>query len=301
MLALIGAAQQDPQYNMYQFNQMLINPAYAGAKDGLSAMAGTRQQWAGIEGSPQTIFLSVHAPIMKKNLGVGLTVMNDAIGPRNVIGFNGNVAYIAKLTKTLKLSLGINAGYNRYQFNFDKVTFYNADEMPAAFYQPQNKGVFDLGAGAFLKSHNFFVGIGVSHLTSPSIYDYTEKDPSGTSRNYAYRVRAHLAASAGYSFRINENAIFAPTIMLKQVRGTVSGDINLNFFLFRKLWLGAFYRTGFGMGGLLQYLVTDKIRVAYSYDSGMKDVRKLGSSHEIILGLDLAGKQKTKVASPRFL
>ena len=302
VLTLTGAAQQDPQYNLYQFNQMIINPAYAGAKDGLSAMAATRQQWVGINGSPKTTCFSIHSPFLKKNLGLGLTVLNDMIGPRNVINVSGNVAYILKLNRKLKLSVGFNAGYNRYQFNFNKVQFYGTDEIPSEFYQNKNKGTLDIGAGAFLRTHNFFVGISSSHLTSPSIYDYKHSDSAtGNSKDFAYRLRAHISLTAGYSYKINDDAIFAPTIMVKEVNGLVSGDVNLNFFLFKKLWLGVFYRTGFGSGALLQYHITDKMRVAYSYDSGLKDVRKLGGSHEILIGFDLAGKQKTKVASPRFL
>lgn len=303
LYAFISQAQQDPQYNLYQFNQMLINPAYAGAKDGLSAMAATRQQWVGISGSPKTNCLSIHAPVMKKNLGLGLTIMNDVLGPKNIVGISGNVAYILKLSQKLKLSFGINAGYNRYQFNFQKVQFYPGDEIPPAFYQNQNKGVLDMGAGLFLKSHNFFLGLSSSHLTSPSIYDYSQTDTTsiGKQEKFAYRVRAHVSLTAGYSYKIDENAIFAPTIMVKEVNGLVTADLNLNFFIYKKLWLGIFYRAGYGPGALFQYHINDNFRVAYSYDSGVKDQRRLGGSHEVLIGFDLAGKQKAKVASPRFL
>lgn len=30
-------AQQDPQYSQYMFNQMVLNPAYAGSKDAINA------------------------------------------------------------------------------------------------------------------------------------------------------------------------------------------------------------------------------------------------------------------------
>ena len=54
VFALAAKAQQDPQYNLYQFNQMVINPAYAGARDGLSVVASVRNQWAGFKGAPTT-------------------------------------------------------------------------------------------------------------------------------------------------------------------------------------------------------------------------------------------------------
>lgn len=138
LMAITGKAQQDAQYSLYQFNQMVINPAFAGARDGLSAILATRQQWTGFSGAPQTHCMSVHGPVIKKNLGLGLTVVNDIMGPRNVIGAYGNVAYILKLAERTRLSFGVNAGYNRYQFNFTKINFKNEGEIPAELTQNIN-------------------------------------------------------------------------------------------------------------------------------------------------------------------
>src|ERR1041385_7888224 len=126
-----GVAQQDPQYNMYQFNPLIINPAYAGSRDGLALVADVRQQWVGFNGAPKTNVLSGHAPILNKNVGVGLTLIGDRMGPRNMLGVSGNFAYILKLNNKWKLSLGMSAGYNRYQFNYQDVTFKNIDNTNA--------------------------------------------------------------------------------------------------------------------------------------------------------------------------
>ena len=42
------SAQQDPMYSMYMFNQLVLNPAYAGSREMLSATAISRRQWTGI-------------------------------------------------------------------------------------------------------------------------------------------------------------------------------------------------------------------------------------------------------------
>src|SRR6186713_367896 len=101
-------AQQDAQYNLYQFNQIVINPAYAGARNGLSATGSVRKQWAGVDGAPFTSCFSVHTPISDKNLGVGLTILTDKIGPKNMFGVYGNAAYILNMNKEWKLSMGLN-------------------------------------------------------------------------------------------------------------------------------------------------------------------------------------------------
>src|SRR3954463_989875 len=97
-------AQQDPQYSLYQFNQMVINPAYAGSRDGLAVVAANRQQWVGFSGAPKTTCMSVHGPILNKNLGLGLTIINDIMGPRNVTSIYGNIAYLLRVGSDTRLS-----------------------------------------------------------------------------------------------------------------------------------------------------------------------------------------------------
>jgi type IX secretion system PorP/SprF family membrane protein len=292
-------AQQDPQYSMYQFNQMLINPAFAGSRDGVSAVASGRQQWVGFEGAPRTTALSVHGPIAKKHIGVGLTLLNDVMGARNVIGVYGNFSYILKLGNTAKLSFGVNAGYNKYQFNFGKINF-NEAEVPSQLLSTQDLGALDINSGIYFKTKNFYLGVSASHLNNPKVYSY-EPVVTGAGK-YVYRVNVHMFYTAGYSFIFNKNFILAPTVLVKQVNSLVSADVNLNTFLYKKLWLGVFYRTAFGPGGLLQYYITENFRVGYSFDTGLGDAMRLGGSHELMIGFDF-GKPATnqKVSNPRFL
>lgn len=288
-------AQQDPQYNLYQFNQMVINPAYAGARDGLSVVASVRNQWAGFKGAPKTNCISLHGPVLNKNIGVGLTVVNDVMGPRNMVGVYGNFAYILKLSAKWKLSLGINAGYTRFQFNFGELNF-KTTESTSGLTQNQSFNALDINSGIYLRSNTFFLGMSASHIAANNLYELSTTNAS----NITYRLRTHTFITMGKSFQLNNNVVFAPTILFKTTDNTGLLDVNLNFFLFKKLWLGAFVRGGYGPGFLLQYYVTNKFRVAYSYDTGLNAARRLGPSHEIMIGFDFSGKQ-AKMISPRFL
>lgn len=295
-VVLLSHAQQDAQYNLYQFNPLVINPAYAGAKDVLSLTAAVRNQWSGFDGAPRTMVLTGHAPIVNKNLGVGMTVINDKIGPRNMIGAYAHIAYILKLNRQTKLSFGLNAGYNRYQFNYNQLSLIDPSESPVNLQQNQNHGVLDINGGLYLKASSYFIGLSATHLTAPSVYDIA--DPNNN--KFAYRLRNHLFLTAGKSFIVNENVIFAPTILLKTVTNTAMVDINFNFLLYKKLWLGAFLRSGYGPGFLMQYYVSNQLKVAYSFDTGLNDAKKLGASHEVMIGFDFSGN-KSRTVNPRFL
>jgi type IX secretion system PorP/SprF family membrane protein len=240
--------------------------------------------------------MSLHGPILNKNLGLGLTLVSDEMGPRNVISAYGNVAYILRLSQKWKLSFGVNAGYNRYQFNFSEVKF-QVGESPAELYQNQTPGTLDINSGIYLRSGSFFFGASATHLNAPNVYSYVADQGTG---KFTYKIRTHIFVTAGKSFIVSKNLVFAPTMLFKQVGDVNTADINLNFFIFKKMWLGAFYRSDYGPGALLQYYITNKFRVGYSYDSGMNDARRLGGSHEVMIGFDFS-QSKSRMVNPRFL
>jgi type IX secretion system PorP/SprF family membrane protein len=295
LISLPALCQQDPQYNMYQFNQMIINPAYAGARDVLAVVALRRQQWVGFGGAPETNCLSVHGPVMKKNLGLGLSVLTDKMGPRNLIAVNGNAAYILKMTDRVRLSFGINAGYNYYQFRFSSIEL-KAGQLPAELETTLNKGALDINSGLYLRSRTFFAGLSATHLNRPDAYSYSNT----ASNRFTYKLHSHLFLTLGKSFSVNENLVFAPTTLIRSINGSVGGDLNVNFFLFKRLWLGGFYKTGYGPGGLVQFYFNSRFRAGLSYDTGLQDARRLGPSYEVMLGLDFE-TLKAKMVDVRFL
>ena len=297
-------AQQDPQYSLYQFNQLAINPAYAGAHDAIAVVIDARKQWVSFPGAPTTLGFSIHSPVLNNKVGLGLNVVSDQIGAKSTTGAYGNFAYILKLGNKSKLSFGLRAGYLNYKFNFSKVNYKDANEASLADLSNVNKGTVDIDAGMFLRTNTFFMGISATHLNKAKIYsqDYTSLNSSGGTQSYTsnYILNPHLFVIVGKAFSINENLVFSPSIMIRKVNTTATGDLNLNFFIKQKLWLGAYIRNDYGFGALFQVYATDKLRIGYSYDTGLGSKKRLGSSHEIMIGFDF-GNYKSKMVSPRFL
>ena len=75
-------AQQDPQYTQYMYNMNIINPAYTGTTEVLAVGALYRSQWVGLDGGPETFTFNIHSPVGKQ-VGLGLSVISDQIGPVN--------------------------------------------------------------------------------------------------------------------------------------------------------------------------------------------------------------------------
>lgn len=297
--AVFGSAQQDPQYGLYQFNQMSINPAYAGTRDALAAVIDYRKQWVNFPGAPSTFVFSMHSPIMNKKMGLGFNAINDGIGAKNVSGAYANVSYIAKLSNKVKLSFGLRAGYVNYKFNYSQVNAKNLGDAVLADLSTTNRGGFDLDAGLFLKGNKFFMGFSATHLNHASLYNNSIVFNDTTEYTFNYNLKTHTFFIMGYSFFINDNCTFAPSFMVKRSWNRVMSDVNLNFFIAKKIWFGVYAKTGYGVGMLFQVYATKNLRIGYSYDiGGFKN--KLGPSHEIMIGYDF-DKNKAKTVSPRFL
>lgn len=304
LLTGLLSAQQDPQFSLYQFNQLAVNPAYAGARDAIAVVADMRKQWVSFPGAPTTLAFTVHSPVWNNKLGAGVNVLSDQIGAKSTTGVYGNVAYILKLNNSLKLSFGLRAGYLNYKFNFNKVTYKDVDEASAAGISSINRSALDLDAGLYLRGNSFYVGVSGTHINGANLYnrDYSVTGSMGQTQNLNanYILVPHLFLTAGKVFVINENLTFSPSVMVRNIKSSVSGDLNLNFLIQKRLWLGAFLKTGYGAGMLLQVYATDKLRIGYAYDAAIGSKRLMGSSHEIMLGFDF-GNYKTKTVSPRFL
>ena len=112
-------AQQDAQTSMYFFNPLQFNPGYAGSRGSLNITGVSRAQWVGWDGAPNTQFLSVHAPVVRQDIGVGANIAYDKIGSRSAFTAMANFAYHMQLNNDdLKLSLGLSGGIQQYGYDF---------------------------------------------------------------------------------------------------------------------------------------------------------------------------------------
>ena len=73
-------AQVDPLYSQYLNNPFLINPAYGGMNKSMNLMVGYRKQWAGFDGSPNTISATGHTSLFDNRMGAGLIISQDKVG-----------------------------------------------------------------------------------------------------------------------------------------------------------------------------------------------------------------------------
>mgnify|MGYP003862735755 CR=1 FL=1 len=150
-------AQQSPHYTQYMYNMNIINPAYAGSKDNLSFGFLYRKQWLEIEDAPTTFSLSGSAPV-GKNVGVGLSIISDKIGPVDENNIYGDFSYTLNLGGEHRLALGLKAGVTIQKIGlFSDINSSLQQQGDGAFAQDSNTANLNFGSGIFYYTNKYYV------------------------------------------------------------------------------------------------------------------------------------------------
>ena len=97
MLSTICRSQQESNFSYYMFNHQAINPAYTGSRGITNITSLIRSQWVGLEGAPETQTITFGKSLNSKNLGYGISILNDKIGPTNSTSFDIDLATVKSI------------------------------------------------------------------------------------------------------------------------------------------------------------------------------------------------------------
>ncbi len=286
-------AQQDPHYTQYMYNMNVINPAYAGSKENLSFGLLYRKQWVNIDGAPETFTFSGSTPA-GKNVGIGLSLISDRIGPVNEQNAYADFSYTLNLGGEHRLALGLKAGAT-----FQRVGLFSdiAQTLPVptddAFSEDTNNVYLNIGSGFFYYTNKYYVAFSV-----PNILKANHLDFNGV--KYGTETQ-HFFLTGGYVFDLNPNLKFKPFTMIKGAfNSPTTFDVNTNFLFNERFELGASYRMDESVGAMVNFAITPSLRIGYAYDHIISDLNTATtSSHEIIMLFDLNFPKKIS-RSPRY-
>jgi type IX secretion system PorP/SprF family membrane protein len=292
-IGVFAFAQQDPHYTQYMYNMSVMNPAYAGSKENLSMGLLYRKQWVEIEDAPTTGTFFGHAPV-GKNVGMGLSFINDKIGPVEENNIYADFSYTLNLGGEHKLAFGIKTGLTLHNVGlFDDVYPTLPDANDPAFSENTSNSYFNIGSGLFYYTNKYYLGFSVPNLMKSKHLDFN-------GREFGSEV-SHYFLTGGYVFDINENVKFKPFFMMKSAfEAPTSLDLSTNFLFNQKFEIGATYRLEDSFGAMVNYAITPNLKLGYAYDHIVSDLNvTTPSSHEIILLFDLNFPKKVS-SSPRF-
>ena len=207
ILILLGTfsskAQQDPQYTQYMYNTQVVNPAYAGNREALSFGLLYRTQWVNFgDGAPNTGTFTVNSPV-GNNMGLGLSVVNDRIGPSVETNFNIDYSYSINTSETGKVSFGLKAGLDILDVDFSKLNIYDPNDPYFQDNNIDNKLQPQIGAGIYYNTEKFYAGLSVPNFLTTQHFD--KSSIASTSVETTAAERMHYFLIAGYVFDLSEN------------------------------------------------------------------------------------------------
>ena len=285
-------AQQDEQMSLYMYNKLYFNPAYAGSRDAVSAIAIARFQWVNFDGAPNTQWFSIHTPILQKSMGIGAHMVNDRIGNRTRTSVFGDVnGSIALNKKTSRLSIGLSGGIDILGYDFSSVIVNDLNDPYFGEVYSETKP--NVGAGLYYYSDKHFFGI-----SSPRILEASSNVLDSITTKLNAR---HFFITGGYVFKLNSVLKLHPSALIKYTpHSPITADVNVSLLMYEKMWAGVMYRFHEAMGINLVYNIKEKLSVGYVYDFPINGLRTYqNGSHEIFLRYDFKPK-KAVYTSPRY-
>ena len=282
--------QQDPQFTQYMYNTMSVNSAYAGSRGNLNITGIHRSQWVGIDGAPRTQTLTLDTPVGRK-VGLGLSIINDQIGPSDELYVDLNFSYTIQASLTHKLSFGVKGGGRIFNIDWSKGQSQNPDIL---FQQNiNNKFLPTVGAGLYLHSDRSYIGVSIPNFFTDQHYDDIQQSLASE--------RLHFFLIGGLVFDLNASTKFKPAFLVKHVVGApLSVDLSANFMFYDKFRLGASYRWDDSFSGLVGFQVTPSLLIGYAYDYTTTELQEFTTgSHEVMIRFELISAEK-RLKSPRF-
>ena len=309
-------AQQKPQYTQYTLNNYLLNPAIAGIEAYADLKLGTRHQWSGLEGAPESYYATLHMPInmdagsvyssgqrakessskrsssyrrARPHHGIGAMAMSTRTGPLKRGSFSFSYAYHQPLTRDLKVSAGVAPGMIQYSLDPGYVRTANPND-PAVMDGRINEMKFDLSMGLWLYSQNFYVGVAGAQLVPSKRKLLT----TGTPESNSGELQQHYFTTAGFRMDASPSISVIPSILVKMAQPSpVSVDASVRVMYSNRIWAGATYRHKESMAAMAGINISPLLDLAYSYDASTSPLAGTNAgSHEVVLGFKLRNTRK---------
>lgn len=316
LLLSIGCwAQQEAHFSQYYNNPYFFNPAAGGLTKTINVDVGYRRQWLGLEGSPQSFYVTGHSEISfndrekvldefntdRENIfkspenSIGVTkhvvggrMMNDQIGPFQKTSVMGSYAYHLRFSKKTMLSLGMSAGWSSLGIRSDRVVLLDQDDAEYNDFlaNNSNQNLFDINAGLALYGERFQFGVSSTQLLKNDLVIDEVVTQSQLGR--------HWFAYGMYNFPVPTTDLAIEPHFMAQVVGNAPVSFNLGSRVIyqRRFWANIAYRFNDALNFAAGMNVGQRFSIGYAYDSPMGAVQQATNYvHELQLGMTIGNNR----------
>lgn len=316
----LPALAQDPTFTQFHASRLYINPAFAGADQGIRVGFNYRRLWNGVPGAFQTYAISLD--VCEHNIfgGLGFQAVNHTEGEGKLNTQKYGLSYSYRLIvkpRMFDIHLGVEGAFMQKQIG-DWNAFVFSDQLdpvlgnvrPSSVAQPTNLRIMmaDINAG-LLARFNFKVGgessrkliantLGFSaqHLNMPN------ESLLGGSENMPVKWLVHYSMMVPISARGAKNPTYlSPNFMFESMRNV--STLNAGMYIMKMpMMFGVWYRNGssfspnnsdavmfnVGVKGTERYQRI-MYQVGYSYDLTISRLTgATNGTHEIAVTFELS-------------
>jgi type IX secretion system PorP/SprF family membrane protein len=179
LLSSINAIAQDIQFSQFYNALLYQNPAFAGSAHAPRVTLHQRLQWPAQDSRYNTSYISADHFFHNVNSGVGLIVIRDAQGAKNISSteIGAQYAYEMPISRQLSVRAGLQLSYVSRGVDYAKLTFpqqfndnsgYDPGSTNPYDSKSSMKGYADASAGGLLYSKTIWLGLSAHHLNTPN-------------------------------------------------------------------------------------------------------------------------------------
>ena len=286
---LMGGYAASGQYNLlvsqYMYNGLTLNPAYAGSQHKYSVAFMYRNQWTAVEGAPDYRLITMHTPLFGNRVGTGIFFNQEKIGVHSSQNMYLQLAYKVRLKEGF-LSMGLSGGGSLRRSDYTQLLLLREEDP--LFATRLNYFAPNFGVGFYYYDRKMYVGLSAPYMMPA----YNVRLPSGGTARL--RGGSPVYLTAGTVIGQGKAVQYYPSL-LYTVRGPQDLDIgtldlNNNVIFLERFMTGLSYRFNTSVVLLSYFMLTDKLRVTYSYDVFLARglAANVAGTHEIMINYRVA-------------
>ena len=285
---------QDVVYSQFYANPLYLNPALAGAKLDQRITLNYRNQWPNIKNGYVSYSATWDEQFDKIGGALGVIVNTDVAGTGiyNRFSASGIYSYRLQATRHIVLNAALQAGYNHYKLDWNKLVFGDQIDIqtgnlePTQEYLPQKLAVgkVDFSAGILGGyKESFYFGIAVNHLSRPDMSFY---NVSANKLDMRWTIHSGILIDffQGMDGEDLRNFSISPNVVYIQ-QGKYH-QLNIGMYVNSFPFVGGLWlRHNFGNPDAVIFLFglqQKNYKIGYSYDYTVSRLTpKSGGAHEI--------------------
>jgi len=287
-------AQQEGLFTQYMYNPASLNTAYTGSRGEKIVYVQYRNQWNNFPGSPEALYFNYQNSGANK-LSYGLSISQQTTGPMNQSAIGIDFAYSINTSEKGHLSFGIKPMVDLLDVRITDLNIYNPQD-PWFSVNIDQRVSPNVGLGLFYYDQEGYIGLSTTGILATKHFDQQN------SASYLAADQAHFYLMAGRVIPLNDQLLFKPSFLIREVKGVpLQMDISTNFRFEDVVEFGLSYRLSGSISALAAFRVQKNMLLGYSYD---KETGRFGtftgSSSELFFRYEFSPRIPKTIVKPRF-